>query len=502
MRSLLFFCEMLALLPIVVARPFVGVLIFSFISFSSLHRFTWGFAGSLPWVYVTAVLTLIGCVVAREPKRLPLNATTLLVLSFLICITLTSIVALAPFDAVETKWEWVAKVYFFLLVTAALLTDRYRIHALLWVMVISLGYYGVKGGGFTLLTGGGGRVLGPPSSMISDNNHLAAALLVTLPIINYLRMQSAHRIIRIGLLLGMVLTLFAVVGSYSRGALVGLAAVSVVLWLRSPNKIITAVLIIVAVTSAVSVMPQEWQDRMWTLQDAEATQSGQSRLAMWSAAWKMAVARPLTGVGFMGPYNPTVMETYSPGTTPRAVHSIWFETLGEQGFPTFLVWLAISGVAVLNTFAIQRESKRIPELQWCRDLARMTQVSIVAYMVAGTFLSLGYWDFYFTLLVVIAATRMLVRQAVREAGRALSPDIGWQPRPLPGMTLPGLSVAGGPSQAGQGPGFRPAGGGTRGGILPGRQAPARIAPPARGASPLAHGATPPAHGVTRTGFDG
>ncbi len=488
MRSVLFFCEMLALLPIVLARPFVGVLIFSFISFSNLHRFTWGFAGGVPWVYMTAVVTLIGCVVAREPKRLPVNATTLLILLFLICITLTSIVALAPFDPVESKWEFVAKVFFFLLVTAALLTDRHRIHALLWVMVISLGYYGVKGGGFTLLTGGGGRIMGPPASMIADNNHLAAGLLVTLPVINYLRMQSAHRIVRIGLLLGMILTLFSVVGSYSRGALVGLAAVSFVLWLRSPKKIVTGVVIVVAVAAAISVMPQEWQDRMWTLQDAEQTQSGESRLAMWRAAWHMAVARPLTGTGFMGPYTQSVMDEYAPGTLPRAVHSIWFETLGEHGFPTFLVWLAISGVAILNTFAIQRESKRIPGLQWSRDLARMAQVSIVAYMVSGTFLSLGYWDFYFTFLVVIAATRMLVREAARNAGVALAAGPAWRPNPLPGMPLPGLPIAGAATQAGQIPGPRLSGAGARGGTLSGQRGPGRLAAPGRSAA--------------RTGLDG
>ncbi len=479
MRSLLFFCEMLALLPIVLVRPFVGVLIFSFISFSNLHRFTWGFAGSLPWVYVTALMTLIGCVMAQDPKRLPVNATTLLILLFIICISLTSLVALAPSDIVEGKWQAVSKVFFFLLVTAALLTDRYRIHALLWIMVISLGYYGVKGGGFTLLTGGGARVLGPPSSMIEDNNHLAAGLLVTLPIMNYLRLQSAHRIVRIALLLGMVLTLFSILGSYSRGALVGLAAVSFVLWLRSSNKIVTGVVIVVAVIAAVSVMPQAWIDRMATLQDADQTLSGQSRLAMWHAAWNMAVGRPLTGVGFLGPYTQSVMDTYAPGTLPRAVHSIWFETLGEHGFPTFLVWLAITGVAVLNTFGILRESKAIPELQWCRDLARMAQVSIVAFLVAGTFLSLGYWDFYFTFLVVISATRMLVRQTVRNTGAVRSTGPAWRPNPLPGMPLPGLPLAGAPVQTAQITGARLPGWRIRGGTAPGGQSPGRTAAPGR-----------------------
>lgn len=447
MRSLLIFCEMLALLPIALVRPFVGVLIFCFISFANLHRLSWGFATELPWAYLAAIATLMGCVVAQEPKRLPVNATTVLILAFIACITLTSMVALAPAGVVWTKWVAIAKVFFFLLVTAALLTDRYRVHALLWVMVISLGYYGVKGGGFTLLTAGGGRILGPPSSMIEDNNHLAAGLLVTLPIMNYLRLQSAHRIVRIAVLLGMVLTLFSVIGSYSRGALIGLAAVSVVLWLRSPNKIVTGVVIVVTVAAAISVMPQEWIDRMQTLQEADQTSSGQSRLAMWHAAWNMAVARPFSGAGFMGPYTASVIDVYAPGTLPRAVHSIWFETLGEHGFATFAIWVAITGVAVLNTITIQRDSKGIPELQWCRDLARMAQVSIVAFVVAGSFLSLGYWDFYFTFLVAIAATRMMVRQVVRERIRGGSLPRPWRPHspvrglPAPGMGLPGPTAA-------------------------------------------------------------
>jgi hypothetical protein len=35
--------------------------------------------------------------------------------------------------------------------------------------------------------------------------------------------------------------------------------------------------------------------------------------------------------------------------------------------------------------------------------------------VAGAFLSLSYWDFYFTLLVAVAATRQYVQQALSEA---------------------------------------------------------------------------------------
>ncbi len=100
------------------------------------------------------------------------------------------------------------KVFTVILLTVALLTSRRRIHALLWVMVLSLGFFGVKGGVFTLLHGGAATIWGPPSTMIFDNNHLAVGLLVMLPLMNYLRLHSAHRIVRLGLPAAMVLTLF------------------------------------------------------------------------------------------------------------------------------------------------------------------------------------------------------------------------------------------------------------------------------------------------------
>ena len=90
-----------------------------------------------------------------------------------------TVFALAPWDDVEAKWELVFKVFLFLLVTAALLTGRERIHALIWVMVISLAFFGIKGGGFTLIAGGAHRrVFGPEGTMIGDNNDLGVALKV------------------------------------------------------------------------------------------------------------------------------------------------------------------------------------------------------------------------------------------------------------------------------------------------------------------------------------
>src|SRR5262249_12112385 len=156
---------------------------------------------------------------------------------------------------------------------------------LIWIMVISLGFFGIKGGGFTLLGGGTNRVYGPDASMISDNNHIATALLVALPLMNYLRMESRHAIVRYGLLATMTLTLFAIVGSDSRGALLGLGAVCAYFWWKSPGKIISAALLVIVVGAALAFMPDHWFDRMHSIQTYDEDESAMSRLEIWKVAW-------------------------------------------------------------------------------------------------------------------------------------------------------------------------------------------------------------------------
>ncbi len=415
MRSLALFLELLVLLPIGFARPFVGVLVWSWISFMAPHREVYGFAADVPWALLTFFVTIIGCVVAREPKRLPINAVTISIALFLVMISITTMSALAP--NAEAKWEAIFKVFLFLLVTAALLTTRDRIHALIWVMAISLAFFGIKGGAFTLLGGGGNKVLGPQGSIIGDNNHLATALLVSLPLMNYLRMESKHAIIRYGFIAAMVLTLFSVVGSWSRGAFVALGAVAFYFWLKSPRKLVSGMLLVIALACSLSFMPERWVERMQTIQTYQSDGSAEARFHIWHVAWVMATTRPLTGAGFFATYSQAVVDRFVPGSPERAVHSIWLEVLGEHGFPTFFVWLSIIVSGAFYSRAVIKRAKGVPGLEWCVNLARMAQVSTIAYITGGSFLSLSYWDYYFTILVAVAAVHRHVTETVGSPSR-------------------------------------------------------------------------------------
>src|SRR3569832_3032786 len=67
--------------------------------------------------------------------------------------------------------------------TKMLMRDRFRIELLVWTIALSLGFYGGKGGIFTITSGGVHHVMGPPNSFIGGNNEIGLALIMTVPLL-------------------------------------------------------------------------------------------------------------------------------------------------------------------------------------------------------------------------------------------------------------------------------------------------------------------------------
>ncbi|MGB8182947.1 MAG: putative O-glycosylation ligase, exosortase A system-associated, partial [Stellaceae bacterium] len=319
MRSLFFTTAIFAMLPAAFFSPFVAVLLWSYISFGSPQRLTWGISDAIPFALVVGLTGILGWLVV-ERRKIPNDLTTWLLVGFIVAYTIATYFAIVP-DEAWPKWWLTTKAMIYVFVTAALLTNRVRIHALMWVMVIAVAFYGIKGGLFALVTGGNYRIWGPPQTVIGDNNQIAAALVVLLPLINYLGRQSKNDLLRMGSRVAMGLCLLSVLASYSRGSFLALIAMLPFLLQHSRRKVVSGVVIVVVLAFSISFMPAQWVERIQTIQTYQQDSSAEGRIEMWEAATKMALARPLVGVGFKGPYIQSVMDQYSPGTTARAVHS-------------------------------------------------------------------------------------------------------------------------------------------------------------------------------------
>jgi probable O-glycosylation ligase (exosortase A-associated) len=406
MRDIALTLVIFGLLPSVYRRPYIGVLVWTWLAFMNPHRLTWGFAYSMQFSLIVALVTLAGVLRRGKPREFVWTPQTVLLLLFIGWITLTTVFAVYP-SLAWPQLEKVLKIQLMVFVTLLLMQSRERINLLVWVMALSLAYYGVKGGIFTIIHGGVFHVRGPPGSFIEGDNEMGLALVMTVPLLRYLAMSATRLWLRHAMTAAMVLTAIAAIGSLSRGALIGMVAMGTFLWLKSRNKIFMALVGAVAVFSIVSIMPQQWSERMASIKNYEQDQSALGRINAWHMAFNLAQDRVL-GAGFEA-FRPGMFAAYAPEPTRvHDAHSIYFEVLGEHGFVGLALFLALGLTTWLTASRVIRIGKKDPEKRWAADLAAMVQVSLVGYASAGAFLGLGYFDMYYTLIAVVVLCKLVV----------------------------------------------------------------------------------------------
>lgn len=414
MRDIALALFVFGMIPFILMRPYVGLLVWSWLGYMNPHRLCYGFAYSFPWVMLVAIVTLVSLAVSKERKKVPLTAVTVLLVLFLAWTGLATSFAAVP-GAAWGKWEEFAKVLVMVFVTLILVNNRERMHWLAWMIVVSLGFYGIKGGVFTLIHGGTNSVLGPPNSFIADNNAMALALCMVLPFMRYLQLHSSGKLVRICLGIAMLLTGISILGTYSRGGLLALAVVAGALFLKSRRRLaVVAVMAVIAIT-AWTFMPSQWTQRMGTLHHASETGSGETRIQSYEFALNVALHSPLVGGGFDDYESASLWQAHAPeGSKQRAIHSIYLRTLGEQGFPGLLLYLALLFVTWRNCRQVRRHTAGNSDMKWAFDLASMLQVGLVAFMAAGTFLPMAYFDLTFQLVALSAVLLIYCKQAAGE----------------------------------------------------------------------------------------
>jgi len=394
-------------IPLILKYPWTGVLVFSWVSMFNPHRFAWGFAYDFPFVMIVAVTTLVSMLLHWKEVRLPINSITILLMLLPIWMTVTLFFALEP-SAAHEKWEGVMKAFFFILVAASLVHSRKQLEALLWVLVLSVGFYGIKGGIFTILVGGEHRVYGPPGiSYLSDNNGISVALIMIIPLMHFLSTTVSSKWMKWGMYGAMFLSGIAVLGSQSRGAFLAILVMIMFLWLKSKKKVLSGMVLLLAGALSISFMPEQWTSRMSSIWNYEQDGSAQGRMNTWHMAFNLANDRPLVGGGFE-PYDRTAFAKYAPDPTDiHSAHSIYFQILGEHGYVGFGLFLALGIACWMVSRRLIHASRARPDLVWAGDLARASQVSLVGFAVGGAFVNIAYWELpYYEIVVLMAAHRL------------------------------------------------------------------------------------------------
>mgnify|MGYP001370101693 CR=1 FL=1 len=394
-----------ALAPILLAiaaygllHPWLGILGWTWLSLMNPHALSWQLS-SMPVAALIGGATLLGLFLTRDQRNFFTTPETKVLMLFMlwICITL-------PFSFYFDKsfdlWNRVMKIDLMILVAMIVLYSKKHINLLVWVLVGSIGFYGVKGGLFTIATGGNFRVWGPTNTYIEGNNEVALALVIIIPLMRYLQLTTENVWLKKGLVGAMLLCAAASLGSHSRGALLGIAAMVLVMWLRTEKKVSSGILIVMVALALLPFMPQEWWDRMATIKTYEQDESAGGRINAWWMAFNIAKSN-FFGLGFMVP-GPESCALYSPNPLDcRAAHSIYFMVLGEHGFIGLFLFLLMWFFVWRSAGRLRKQGQKLPQTQWLSHLGAMCQVSLAGYAVGGAFLSLSYYDLPYNILILV-----------------------------------------------------------------------------------------------------
>src|SRR5665213_485625 len=160
MRDLALGSVLAGLIAYGLLHPWIGIMGWTWVSIMNPHAYTWHLS-SMPVAAALAGSTLLGILITRDRRQFFLTRETTVLMLFMLwmCITL-------PFsfhlEQSLPLWSRVMKIDFMVLVSMVVLHSRKQITTFAWVLAGSIGFYGVKGGLFTLATAGNYRVWGPP----------------------------------------------------------------------------------------------------------------------------------------------------------------------------------------------------------------------------------------------------------------------------------------------------------------------------------------------------
>lgn len=415
MRDLSLVVLLLALAWMAWRRPWTGVLGLVFVATTHPQGYATGFMHGFPaYLALLAVVVLAAAWQAVRERALPqhfwdwrLGVVLLLWGHFAV----TTALGVNPWAGWPRLLE-VSKRLPLPLLILLLVDSREKLRWLLITLALSIAVVILKGGYWAVITGFQDRVYGPPGSQYTDNNHFAVATCMALPLLALWYRQAEATAARWVPALLMALGFVSALSSWSRGGLLSVSVVALLLAWHSRRKWLAIPLLLAGVALVFLLLPEAWFARMQTLRAPELEGSAATRLELWRLGWAYALQHPWSGGGFGGWVYLTL-----PAGASRAWHSAYIELLAEHGFIGLGLWalLVVGSVASLSRLVWRNRYGAAADRA---HEAAMLRASLVAYLVGAAFLSIAYWELLFVVIACAILASRFDRLARRHAGHA------------------------------------------------------------------------------------
>lgn len=423
--------------PVALFNAYFGVLMWTWIAYFNPHRYAWGlirYGFFLQPALIIAIPTLIGTLFAPKNAKIFVRETILLAALWLWFAFTTFYISFVPEFAghvqdANVHLQEVSKILLMTFVTILLVTTQNKLRILIFVILASFGLKALFAAVFYLKTGGNMQIWGPEGSFIYDNNDFALAMNMTIPMYFFMARAESKRWIRVGLWVLMACSIICVIGTFSRGGLVGLSAITLAVVAKSRHKIISLGVVATVLLCVVTYTSDLWQKRMTDFLHGNLDSSANSRLVAWGGGWNLAMEYPITGGGFDVYTDAAIFPSFVPRNLRgklygmsgglHSSHSVYFELLGEQGFVGLGLFLLLIFSCYGTLRRLRKQARAHSQLQWVEPYTHMFEVTMLAFLVNGLTLGRAYFDFLYQIVALVIIAKIL---AVRDL-QVIDPEI-------------------------------------------------------------------------------
>ncbi|MBA2932853.1 putative O-glycosylation ligase, exosortase A system-associated [Sphingomonas sp. CGMCC 1.13654] len=405
-----------ALIMLGLRKPFIFVLGYTYIDIVSPQRLSYYLLNSIPVSLIFFALALGGFLAVDDKKGTRLAGRQVIMILLLLWCAFTTFTADFPLPAAE-KWAWVWKALVFAIFLPFTLRTRLRIEGLLLFMVLSASSIIVTGGMKTMIGGGGYGTLNlglSDNSGLYEGSTISTVAIAIIPTILFLARYGTVfprdwkvRLYSIALVFACLLI---PIGTVTRTGLICIGLVALMGLRDSKRRLLYIAGMGVALMVAIPFLPASYTQRMHTIQGYQADESASTRVAVWGWTWNYVQSHPAGGGfnAYLG--NHIKIELKDARGQPinnqveydkaRAFHSAYFEMLGEQGFPGFLLWAALHLSSLFRLEMLRRRFRRStdPDEEWIAPLATALQHGHIIYLVGSLFIGIAFQPFVYMMI--------------------------------------------------------------------------------------------------------
>jgi len=389
-----------------------------------------------PWIFgrtrvsfYVAIATILGLMIAALAKRIDFSIlkSKQNFYLFIILVCTVNSYYFSPFIITyqsttslylsnEYMFTQMLKTISFYFITILVVDTKKKYHYLIMV-ILTIGVFYIVWGNWQYLSGAMGRLgaktgakglTGPGfagiRSVYTDENCFAMFFVLSIPFLFFMGQYYKQSMIKYSLWLLIPLAWHAIFLTGSRGGMLGLCTITLLIIILSKNKLFSIFVPAFLIIAFIYQGGEYMKSRSESVVNVEIDSSVQGRFNAWGVGWKIVLDHPVTGVGpgnFLAAY-----PTYS-ATRPHVAHNTTVQLASEIGVASGIMYLLICFQVIKDYF---RRSKLhiIYSDTFYQAAENAIVTSLAGFFVCAFFLNLATYEALYYLLALNSIQNRLV----------------------------------------------------------------------------------------------